>query len=64
MRPCDRSAEPAAEPGHGPGRSVDETLKETAARLRNLLDQKTGAEKRTLRRYLAVLENRLSRGRN
>jgi len=33
-----------------------------AARLRNLLDQKTGREKRTLRRYVQALE-KLVRGR-
>jgi hypothetical protein len=38
-----------------------DTLKDAAARLRNILDQKTYTEKRTLKRYLSVLELKLER---
>ncbi len=36
-------------------------LRYTAARLRNMLDQKTGREKQVLKAYLVVLERRLAR---
>ena len=44
------------------GTGVSRALQETALRLRNLLDQKTGREKRALRAYLQALERRLGRG--
>ncbi len=44
-------------------RDAADRLKETAARLRNILDQKTWHEKRVLKRYLLELERRLERGK-
>jgi len=52
---CDRSQPPGAEPAPG------EKLADAAARLRNILDQKTGREKQILKRYVSALELQLSR---
>jgi len=43
------------------GETPEEKLRNAAARMRNMLDQKTGAEKRTLKKYLLVLERRISK---
>lgn len=42
---------------------ADERLKDTAARLRNILDQKNGHEKQVLKRYIVELERRLARSK-
>jgi len=47
-----------ASPGDSASRP-DAALRQAAARLRNLLDQKTGHEKQVLRRYVVMLERRL-----
>ncbi len=41
------------------GATSDEALLRAAVKIRNLLDQKTGLEKRTLRKYLLVLERKV-----
>ena len=46
-------------PGAGSGIPLEEKLARTAVRMRNLLDQKTGLEKRTLRKYLLLLERKM-----
>jgi hypothetical protein len=49
--------------GNKDSQDAAERLKETAARLRNILDQKTWHEKRVLKKYLLELERRLGRSK-
>ena len=51
----DRAQPPDTEP------APEEKLADAAARLRNILDQKTGREKQIIRRYVSALELELSR---
>jgi hypothetical protein len=43
--------------------TAEERVRDTAARLRNILDQKNGREKQVLKRYLVELERRVLRSK-
>lgn len=52
-------SEPRRQNESAPRIPAEEALARAAVRMRNLLDQKTGLEKQTLRKYLLLLERKV-----